>query len=180
MAESDQLLNYLCKTISDKVLKRKQISEKIIMDFSLLIADLIHSTSLPNLPNSFEKMVDIVERYCLYSKHQDEDIELSFSYIRIYQTIYMLKRYTESKKLESTIKDDAVRFKKQRGLLQIVHDNPGITLAELSRILRISSSKLKEQIAGLVEQEYICTYVIGKVTTYSLSNKGLSLYKLLC
>lgn len=178
-----ELLEYLCTTIGEKILARKPIYEKMIMDFSLLIARLIHGGMLFDLPQSYEKLTDIVERYWFYSSRQENDPDLSFSYVRIYQNISLLKTYSENSKRESTIRDDANQIRKlskQVQAIQAIHDNPGSTHGDISEIIGTSKSNLSQRIAGLIEREYIVVSRVGKYNYYSLSNKGLELYGILC
>ena len=171
-----ELFDYLCETISEKVMNRKPVYEKMIMDFSLLIARLIHNSILFELPSSFEKMVEIVEGYWFYSAHQEEDSELSFSYVRIYQNISMLKVYASNNRRENSIQEASVRYRKHRRIIQVVHDNPGLTHKDLSTILNMSPSNLTQRIASLIDQGYIYANRTGKYIYYALSNKGLELF----
>lgn len=180
--KDNDLLEYLCTTISEKIIARQPIYEKMIMDFSLLVARLIHNNVLFELPQVFERMAEIVERYWFYSSHREENPDLSFSYVRIYQNINMLKVYIANNQRESTIYDDANRIMKQpkqMQAIQAIHDNPGSTHEEICEIIRTSKSNLSQYISSLIEQGYIIVNQIGKYSYYSLSNKGLELHRLL-
>lgn len=154
----------------------------MIMDFSLLITRLIHDSVLFELPQAFERMAEIVERYWFYSARREEDPDLSFSYVRIYQNINILKVYMANNKRENKIHDDAVKIGKQPKqvqAIQAIHDNPGSTHGDICEIIRTSKSNLSQRISSLIEQGYIIVNRIGKYNYYSLSNKGLELHRLL-
>lgn len=180
--KDNDFLEYLCTTISEKIVEKKLISEKMIMDFSLLITRLIHDSAPFELPQVFNKMVEIVEKYWFYSARREEDTDLAFSYIRIYQSINILKVYMANNKCENKIHDDAVKIGKQLKqvqAIQAIHDNPGSTYEDICEIIKASKSNLSQHIANLIEQDYIIVNQIGKYNYYSLSNKGLELHKLL-
>ena len=179
MAVTEDRVNYLCETIRNRIMNRKTIDEATILNFNLLIANLICGKTLTELPEPLKELKETVDGYWFYSAYEDDDLERSFSYVRIFQIIYMLNTYLANIKYESSIKEDAVKFKRQRRLLQSIYDNPGITLKKWCRILKLSPATLKKRIAPLMEKEYIYTYPIGKIITYSLSNKGLELHSLL-
>lgn len=184
MSQKDNdLLEYLCTTIAQKVRERKPVYEKMIMDFSLLITRLIHDSMLFELPHVFEEMAEIVERYWFYSASREEDTDLSLSYVRIYQNINILKVYTANNKRENKIHDDAIKIGKQPKKVQAIraiHDNPGSTHGDICEIMRTSKSNLSQCISSLIEQGYIIVNRMGKYNYYSLSNKGLELHELLC
>ena len=177
MAKSDDLLIYFCETLTKKIMDRKPIYEKTIMDFSILVANLIRRKTLSKLPDSFQKLTETVEEFWFYSAYKEQDLETSFSYIRIFQIVNMYKVYAADKRIEHEINDDAAKFKKQQRLIQIIYNNPGLTQKDLCRVLKISPANLTKRISNLVQQGYISTSLIGKFTWYSLSYKGLILNK---
>ena len=70
-------------------------------------------------------------------------------------------------------------FKRQFRLIQVIYDNPGTTLQDLCKILKISSANLLKRINPLIEQGFIYISEVGKFKFYSFSNSGLDLYSLL-
>lgn len=176
ITEKDQdLLGYICEKLCEKIKRRKPVYEKMIMDFSVLIARMIQTGSDSGLPSSFEKLADNLKEYWFYSAYREEDKELSFSYIRIYQDISMFRAFIESNRYEENIQNAVVRFRKYNKLLQAIYDNPELTHGNLAEILKLKVSNLSQRISSLIKEEYIYTTRVGKYKFYSLSNKGLEL-----
>lgn len=180
ITEKDRdLLEYICEKICEKIKRRKPVYEKMIMDFSVLIARMIQAGSDSGLPSSFDKLADSLKEYWFYSAYREEDKELSFSYIRIYQDINVFRAFIENNRYEEDIQNAAVRFRKYYKLLQAIYDNPELTHGDLAEILKLKVSNLSQRISGLIEEEYIYTNRVGKYKFYSLSNKGLELLDVL-
>ena len=180
ITEKDQgLLGSICEKICEKIKRRKPVYEKMIMDFSVLVARRIQAGGDSRLPSSFDELTDILKEYWFYSAYREEDKELSFSYIRIYQDISMYRAFIESNRYEEDIQNAAVRFRKYYKLLQVIYDNPELTHGELAAILKLQVSNLSQRIFGLIEEGYIYTSRVGKYKFYSLSNKGLELLNVL-
>jgi len=172
-------LNYLCEKVVEKISNKQVISEKMILDLSIIITYMINNDFCLELPESFDKMVSVVEDYWFYSSHKDDNKEACLSYIRVYQTINMYKVYIANNKYQERIKEASVRFKRQYRLIQILYDNPGIRMQDLCKLLKTSVTNLKKRITVLIEQGYVYISKIGNFDFYSLSNSGLDLYNLL-
>lgn len=180
ITEQDQnLLEYICEKIYEKIKEQKPVYEKMIMDFSVLIARMIQTGSDSGLPSSFNKLADSLKEYWFYSAYQEENKELSFSYIRIYQAISVFRAFIENNRYEEDIQNAAVRFKKYYKLLQAIYDNPELTYGDLVETLKLEASNLSQDISSLIKEEYIYTNMVGKYKFYSLSNKGLELLNVL-
>ena len=172
-------LNYICEKVIEKIDKKEVISEKMILDLSLFIAYMINNDVYIELPDSFNRMVEVVEGYWFYSAYNDDNTEASLSYVRVYQTINMYKVFIANNKHVERIKEASERFKRQFKLIHVIYENPGTTLKDLCRILKISSANLLKRITPLIEQGVIYISEVGKFKFYSLSNSGLDLYSLL-
>lgn len=176
IAEKDRdLLGYICETVCEKIKRRKPVYEKMIMDFSVLIARMIRTGDHSSLPSAFDKLADSIEEYWFYSAYEEEDKELLFSYIRIYQDISLFKAYIETDRYENDIQSASIRYKDYYKLFQAIYDNPELTHGKLGKILDLSASNLSQRISGMIEEGYIYTTRVGKYKFYSLSNKGLEL-----
>ena len=177
MSFADQL-DYICNKIIDKIFIKAVISEKMILDLSISIANLIHNSESIELPESFNRMAEEVERFW-YSSYSVANKEPSFSYVRVYQTINIYKAFIANNKYVEKVKEDSKRFKRQYKLIKLIYENPSFRHQDLCKLLKISSDNLKKRIATLIEQGYVYTSRIGKYDFYSLSNSGLDLLKLL-
>jgi DNA-binding MarR family transcriptional regulator len=172
-------LVYLCESIIDKISKKKVVSEKMILDLSLSIADLIKNNESIKLPESFNIMAEEVERYWLYSAYEDNNKEVSFSYVRVYQIMNMYRVFVANNQYVEKVKEASERFKRQYELIKLIYENPSFRHQDLCKLLKISSDTLKKRIAIMIEQGYVYTSKVGKYEFYSLSNSGLDLLKIL-
>lgn len=172
-------LDYICEKIIEKISNKQTISEKMILDLSIFIAYMINNKFSFELPDSYQRMEDVVEDYWFYSSSKDDNKEACLSYIRVYQTINLYKVYIANNKYQKRIQEDSVRFKRQFNLIKKIYDNPGIRQQDFHKLLKISATSLKTRINDLIEQGYVYISKIGNNSFYSLSNSGLDLYRLL-
>ncbi len=179
MAIDNTLLTYLCDSVNDNIAKHSPVSEKIITDLSLFVDRLIHNDYSAEFPPSYVKMVEMLDCFWYYwlSSYQEYDLETILSYTRVYQIICMYRVYLGSKNYKKSVRSDAIRYKKQKKLLQLVHDKPGVSFEILCKMLETTRSSLAKLINDLIEQGYVYTSTPGNYVAYSLSNKGLDLYK---
>ena len=172
-------LDYICEKIIEKISNKQTISEKMILDLSIFIAYMINNKFSFELPDSYQRMEDVVEDYWFYSSSKDDNKEACLSYIRVYQTINLYKVYIANNKYQKRIQEDSIRFKRQFNLIKKIYDNPGIRQQDFHKLLKISATSLKTRINDLIEQGYVYISKIGNNSFYSLSNSGLDLYRLL-
>ena len=173
-------LDYICKTIIDKISNHKLIEEKMISDLSVCIAYLIINSESVELPKSFEEAFEALKNYWFYSAYKDTDKEVSFSYVRAYQAMMEYQGFVNYKEYVEKIMKASKEFKGEYELIKIIKDNLGeIMPQDLCKQLNITPDELKIRIKGLIEQGYIYIRPIGKFRFYSLSNSGIELFKLL-
>lgn len=174
--KDNELFARFCKDISKKVEQRRPIYEKTILDFSLLTTRIFQFGSFFELPNCFKQLSEHIEDYWLYSAFDDEDKELSFSYIRLYQIVYMYKVSSASNKLEKKLLEASTKYKNHFNLFFQIREKPGITHKDLAEKINKSIANLSHQTSELEEQGFITSYRHGKYKHYQLSYSGLKLY----
>ena len=180
LTSMEEQLDYICKTIIDKISKHKIIYEKMILDLSVCIAYLITNNESVELPESFDTVFEKLREYWFYSAYKDCDKEVSFSYVRVYQTINVYKSFINHNKYVEDLRKAAKRFKRQYKLIKLIYDNSGNTMPQdLCKLLKISSDTLEKRTAPLIEQGFIYIRRIGKFKFYSLYNSGIDLFNLL-
>ena len=165
----------LCKKVKEIIVKRKVIRERTLLDFNKLSIWAI-CASLEELPSAFYELAEYISDYWRYQAASETDRELAYSYIRIYQSVNMLKTYYFEREREQMIREQSLKSYDVKKLLGEIRDYPGISRQKLQKKLGISFEKLDEQIAYLDINGFCTSKCFGFDKCYILSENGIDLY----
>ena len=161
----------LCEIIANKIQQHKEINDIDLYNFTYTAVVLLNNKVVVNT-REYEHLVYEILSFWHYGFESIEDKRVSTSYIRVFQTIAMLKIQQEEENLTNQAKLLVDKYSKNIRIIQQIHLNSGITFRELREELQISEEQLQEQIQQLKEDELVVWRREGEWQYYMLSKLG--------
>lgn len=171
-AQTEKALARLSERISRSFEKGLEVTEQAIRDFDAIAVRVLRDP-LDGMPEAFDELAALASDYARNDLERDGDPKRALSYIRVYQTIRLIKRYDDERALERRLQDAPASDPLNGELLRLICLQPGISCKELSEELRVPQAEIRRRAAAL-EERYGCisTDIDGDGQGYALAARA--------
>jgi len=172
------ILSSLCGLILGDIKNQRILRERTLLDFCKAAVWTI-SDGPEKLPESFHTLADRISTYWLYETDSETDEERKYSYIRLYQTVCVLRVYLEERELEEKAFSAVERYYASAEIMERIGREPGITNRRLTEICAFPPDELLRRTGLLRQDGFLSVRRSGADQYYFLTNAGESLRRFL-
>ena len=149
-----------------------------MIDFCKTVSWII-SDGTEKLPESFDVLADRIFAYWLYEIDSETDEERKYSYIRLYQTICVLRVFLTEQELEDRAFSAVEQNYSNAELICLISQQPGITSQSIMESCVFSPEDLFRRTDTLCRDGFLSTRRSGSEQYYFLTNAGETLRQFL-
>lgn len=165
------IFSSLCGRLLGDIKNERVLRERTLIDFCKT-ATWIISDGAEKLPESFNALADRISVYWLYETDRETDEERKYSYIRLYQTVCVLRVFLSERKLEDKAFSAVEKNRSNSKMIELVGKDPGITCQRLLEDLALSQEELLMRTDALRRDGFLSIRRSGSEQYYFLTNSG--------
>lgn len=165
------IFSSLCNRLLGDIKNERVLRERTLIDFCKT-ATWIISDGAEKLPESFNALADRISIYWLYETDSETDEERKYSYIRLYQTVCVLRVFLSERELEDKAFSAVEKNRSNSKMIELVGTDPGITCQRLLENLVLSQEELLTRTDALRRDGFLSVRRSGSEQYYFLTNSG--------
>ena len=165
------IFSNLCSRLLGDVNNERILRERTLIDFCKA-ATWIISDGSEKLPESFNALADRISIYWLHETDSETDEERKYSYIRLYQTICVLRVFLSERELEDKAFSAVEKNHSNSRMIELIGKEPGITCQRLLEDLSLSQEEVFRRTDALCRDGFLSARRSGPEQYYFLTNSG--------
>ncbi len=177
-AKEIDIFSSLCSRILEDIKNERTLRERTLIDFCKAAAWII-SDGAEKLPEPFHALAGRISTYWLYETDGETNEERKYSYVRLYQTVCVLRVYLTERELEDKAFSAAERNYANAEIMELIGREPGITNRSLMESCTFSPDELLRRTDSLRRDGFLSVRRSGAEQYYFLTNAGESLRRFL-
>ena len=168
------IFSSLCSRLLGDIENERILRERTLIDFCKT-ATWIISDGVEALPESFYALADRVSAYWLYETDDDTDEERKYSYIRLFQTVCVLRVFLSERELEDKAFSAVEQNYANKKMICLIGQEPGISSQSIMDACAFSQDELSWRTDILCQDGFLSTRRSQSEQYYFLTNAGETL-----